>query len=120
MSFKCKQCGFEEDANYSPDVRSRLLAREVCFECDFWAKRVQMRKDNDPNALVIDGRHYHILTDDPRIPKEMRGFGGRMFRIKLLPSGREITTSNLWSQGQIPDLFRPDLPDNAEFLPAAT
>jgi len=42
------------------------------------------------------------------------GCAGRRFWIRFF-DGRTITTNNLWCQGEIPEEFREELPDNAEF-----
>jgi len=44
-----------------------------------------------------------------------KGFGGRDFSIKFY-DGRDIKTSNLWYQGEIPERFKEFLSDNAEFV----
>src|SRR5205823_2378018 len=43
-----------------------------------------------------------------------RGFGGTRFVIEMFDGTRFVTT-NLWTQGEIPDRFRHLLPDNARF-----
>jgi hypothetical protein len=81
----------------------------------FWTEKVQIA--NDPRVARIDGKHY--IIGDENDPSYFRGFGGSRFTIKFFDgpnAGKTITTTNLWYQGMIPDDFRDELPNNAEFL----
>lgn len=78
------------------------------FLRQFWDDQAADRS----NAVVIDGRHYRILPPEPYTP--MAGFGGHRFRIRL-HDGRLVETSNLWTQGEIPDDRRTEFPDTAVF-----
>ena len=43
------------------------------------------------------------------------GCAGRRFWIRF-KDGRVLTTNNLWCGGKVPDEFRKDFPDTAEFF----
>lgn len=65
---------------------------------------------------IIDGVCYYV---DIKHPVELRytmnnGFGGQWF--KLLMNGQTIITNNLFLNDDVPDEYREQLPDNAEFL----
>ena len=47
--------------------------------------------------------------------KTIRGFSGRKHVIKFF-DGREIVSTNLWYNGEIPESHRELLPNNAEFI----
>lgn len=81
---------------------------ELCFHCNFWQEKVDI-KDRDDVAR-IDGYHYIVGRETEKYNK---GHSGREFLIRFF-DGREVRTTNLWSQGKIPERF--DLPDNAEFM----
>jgi hypothetical protein len=91
----------------SPEQRKE----EAKFTRDFWVPKWNARFS--PLVARIDGKHYLIGDEDS---KAMRGFGGVKYTIRFF-DGREVTTTNLWSQGEIPEEIRElYLPDNAEFV----
>lgn len=55
-----------------------------------------------------------IVMEVKMPPGAFRGFSGRRFWIRF-KDGSTLTTNNLWYQGKIPDEFRDELPDTAEF-----
>src|SRR5437879_2254589 len=100
-SFTCRRCGkaVEDEFDTTPEDG-------LCFECQFWA----MQK-GEPVGLVIEGKHYRVgLGWGP-----FRGFGGRRFVIETF-DGRRVETDDLWVQGDIPEHFRAEMPDNARFV----
>lgn len=99
---QCKKCSGKIEENYS-----RLLPG-MCFTCTFWTEQAQDQRD----AVRIDGWHYRIGEDKGNV---FRGHGGKRFTIKFY-DGRIVNTSNLWHQGKIPEHFRAELPNNAEFV----
>ena len=108
--FNCKICGKIEHAGYIKDTKERLIANSLCFDCDFWDGYIK-RKD-EPSIVRVGGCHYCIA--DENADKYMRGFSGRRFDVKFF-DGRDVTTTNLWCQGDIPERFRGQLADNAIF-----
>lgn len=74
---------------------------------NYWNQQLADRS----KAIVVDGVHYRIGRGNGG------GFGGRKFVIKYLASGEVVETHDLWYQGQIPPMFREQLPDTAEFVP---
>lgn len=109
----CKRCGHQETCKYMEHVQKFLEERRLCFKCNFWYEYV-LRKDDD-NVVRIDGVHYVIGPEDAPAGCS-RGFGGRRFNIKFFKDDAATATTNLWHQGKIPDRFRDELPDNAEFV----
>jgi len=102
----CVECGQMFDANYNRELSKRLHESSTCFYCDFWLKLIGRK-----HAVRINGTHYM-----GRAGERGDGHGGRTFRIRMLGTGEEFETSNLWCQGNIPPHFRERLPDNAEFV----
>lgn len=89
---------------------------DLCFTCNFWKKYVGLK--NDPRSVRINGEHYW-LGDDNGTPDRYKGYGGRQFKIRCLNvsgSSITVTTTDLWYQGEIPERFRADLPDNANWI----
>lgn len=109
--FNCKLCGKLEHAGYIEETQQRLLAKRMCFNCDFWHCMIAIK--DEPNTVRVKGKHYQYLPDNPP-GAFMTGFGGSRFDVKF-HDGREVTTRNMWFQGEIPERFREALPDNACF-----
>lgn len=103
---KCPICGTEFDRF---GIHEKTESGE-CFSCSLWKKRLSL-VDN-PNVAIIDGVFYTIGDENSTDP--FRGFGGDKFVIKF-KDGREVTTTNLWCGGDIPEAWKPKFPNNADF-----
>lgn len=105
---KCIICGKEiEKSKYT----NAILCSSKCFDIHYWNEKVEV-KDN-PRIARINGEQYYI--DDENSTSSFRGFGGAKSKIRFF-DGREITTTNLWYNGKIPDSHIELLPNNAEFI----
>lgn len=143
----CRECGTAETpSTYAKECAEKLRERQLCHGCSFWADfatkvgpieitglellrsgelspeehaaaqqtlRQLGAAEIDQTIVRVGGKHYQIA---PEKQSGMRGFGGAKFLIRFF-DGRSVETTNLWSQGTIPEHFRSRLPDNAEFLP---
>jgi hypothetical protein len=85
---------------YRPNTAEQLL---------FWWEKIQIK--NDPRTARINGTHYLIGREEDKF----KGFGGQTFYIQFF-DGRLVKTTNLWCQGEIPEVMRMVLPDNARFV----
>lgn len=105
---KCVICGKEiEKSQYSGDV----ICSSICFHKNFW-KKIISEKDE---YIIVNGHCYCDGGDRPNYMKaSYLGHAGRRFWIRFF-DGRTITTNNLWYNGEIPEEFRSELPDTAEF-----
>lgn len=74
---------------------------------DFWDEIIE-EKDKH---IFINGKSYMLGNENDKY----KAFDGEKFNIKLF-TGEEITTTNLWCQGTIPNDFRGVLVDTAEFI----
>lgn len=81
------------------------------FQREFWQQKLLDDAREPDRVAIIDGTHYYIDDEDD---SRFRGFDGAKFVIKF-HDGREVTTTNLWCQGDIPDEFRDLFPNNADF-----
>ena len=99
---KCKHCSGKIETNLTN------LVPGMCHTCTYWMEKVAM-KDYMEIARV-NGQHYSIGPEN--VGPFMRGCGGRQFDFKF-HDGREVTSTNVWCQGTIPDNFKELLPDNA-------
>ena len=64
------------------------------------------------SVAIIDGHHYVIEDENSVDP--LRGFGGDKFTITF-NDGKVVITTNLWSQGKIPEDYVNLFPNNADF-----
>ena len=102
---RCEICGKEiEKSQYYGNI----LCSSECFTINFW-REIIAEKDKH---IVINGECY--CDGGENAPGAFHGFAGRRFWIRF-KDGSTLTTNNLWYQGKIPDEFRPELPDTAEF-----
>lgn len=116
----------------------RYVDTGVCQSCDFDLDKWRMR--NDPETIRVDGGHWRIgsyIAVDPladetleqtierakdiaqKAPnKNWLGCGGSFHAIQFF-DGRLVFTNDLWGQGDISELVRHLLPDNARFVELA-
>lgn len=102
----CVECGSLFSTRYIEEVKQKLLKANMCHHCDHFLGLIGRK-----HGLRIGGQHYM-----GRAGEKGDGCGGRTFRIRMLETGEEFETSNLWHQGRIPTHFRDRLPDNAVFV----
>lgn len=107
-SLICKLCGHRELLTWSHN--KELKEHQMCFTCNFWREVT-----SDPDRLYIeeaDGIHAYLICEESATSM-FRGFGGRGFTVEML-DGSVVKTTNLWSQGVMPELWK--RPPNARFL----
>jgi len=112
-NMKCKICKKKIELNYGDGLNNKLILLQVCFDCNFWIDKFE--NVNHINSVRIDNNHYWIGKESDPSADSFRGFSGRKFIIKF-KNGREVKTTNLWHQGEIPKWCRKYLPDNATFV----
>jgi hypothetical protein len=106
----CKKCGTLVKANWLEPSRSEILASNLCFSCNLWSKRAAVK--DTKNHIVVNGSWYTISEETSN--SYFRGYGGAKFTIKR---GEEtIVSTNLWCGGDVPDIWRSEIPDNAQFI----
>lgn len=104
----CIICGKEiKKSSYT----NAILCSSECFHINFWNEKVEGK--DDPRVVRIKGEQYYI--GDENSTSYFRGCGGAKFKIRFFDD-REVTTTNLWYNGTIPDSHKELLPDNAEFV----
>lgn len=122
---KCKTCEEEFDpewrvsvgypnANTLPEVWE---SKNFCPRCFFWWMMVKARTngnvtDEGNKCVVVGGQHYRICDENSE--SLFRGYGGAKFIIDFF-DGSTVTTTNLWHDGEVPEVFREHLPNNATF-----
>lgn len=104
----CEICGKEFDRLIYGGDFERCCSSE-CFTKKFWN---DIEKEKEEH-IFINGICYAIV-DEPILG--LLGYGGRKFKIRMFEDGRVVETNNLWCQGDVPEEYRPRLPDTAEFV----
>lgn len=84
------------------------------FTNNFWQGHYEQALKDPKHHPVINGVKYYIDPDESDAAG-FKGFGGRKFKIRF-NDGTEVTTRNLWHNGEVPDEWRDKLPDTAEFV----
>lgn len=98
---KCQICGKEiEKSGYSEGT---LCSSSECFRDWFWQKKIELMKTH-PGELICCGKDLYWLGDETS--KEEHGFGGSKFKIVHFDDTVQYST-NLWSNGSIPDKYLP-------------
>lgn len=104
-----------------PQYKNSTANEEMCMSCFYWWQHIKYRSNGDltPNGervARINGEAYIVGHEDlSKYDYNFRGYGGAKFLISFF-DGTIVTTTNLWSNGPIPQRFRVELPDNAQFI----
>lgn len=107
---ECRECRQPfRCAQFVGELAQRMEDESMCFACLRWTDATASA--SRPESVRIAGRHYVIGREDA-LESEPRGFLGQRFVIRF-DGGRVVETTNLWSQGPVPEHFRGRLPDNA-------
>lgn len=116
LDYTCSECGQVFHPSYvgNDQIGLALRKRGLCFIDDFWSKAHAEYLAG--KRLVVDGQSYTIAPERSTDPASCKGHGGRRFRIQY-PDGRVVESTNVWSQGPIPERWRDRMPDTATFLP---
>ena len=93
------------------EFTNAILCSSECFLINHWNEMVEIK--DCPNIARINGEQYYIGEETSN--KTIRGFSGRKHIIRFF-DGREVVSTNLWYNGEIPESHRELLPDNAEFV----
>lgn len=107
----CGECGEADLLCWFEAKRQALIDAGVCLGCDHFLRLI-----DNPRGVRIN--HEHYMVGDERGPASVRGYGGARHTFKMF-DGTTITTTDLWSQGTIPEHFWTRLPDNATWVEGA-
>jgi hypothetical protein len=86
----------------------------MCFTDAFWAEHSER---SDDRQIITEEYGHFSLGDEDAYPKRGpgRGFDGAKFRITF-NDGRVVWTTNLWSQGTVPEHWHDRFTSNAEVI----
>ncbi len=115
----CRVCGVYEFNMYEPVTKARLAALSLCHGCDFWLEHIddmrayEKAPKREPGAVLVQGGVFYRVGEAVGAHyRGFTGFGGSRFVIEW-PDGSSLETSNMWSNGRVPNRFREQLPDTA-------
>jgi len=116
LDYVCSECGEVSHPSYAynDQIGAVLRERGLCCLDDFWAEAHADYLAG--KRLVVGGQSYTIAPERASDPASCKGHGGRRFRIQY-PDGRVVESTNVWSQGPIPERWRARMADTAVFLP---
>ena len=112
-SIDCHVCGHPVWLVWCND--EELVKHRECFGCNFWMGLI---RSFDQKSVVagdgkaINGPRGHYCIGRKTVPHYLNGFSGNWWTILFL-DGRVVETCDLWSQGNVPELFWGQLPINA-------
>lgn len=111
---KCEICGkeYNEKDYIEGSIRSIMEEKHYCFNCAFWEEKV---READEDTFVVNNTRYHGSLVDKNKVKGFLGFGGADFYVKF-NDGRIRHYNNVWCQGDVPEIWREKIPNNATFL----
>lgn len=119
---KCKVCGavINDGDGYFVTKKGDVCSSE-CHTEMFWSEKIDWAEDcrteDEEPVFRFNGEHYVIGAEDAEGP--FRGSAGRVFYVyyHVGPfAGKIFRTTNLWSQGKIPEKYQNELPDNASLM----
>ena len=88
-----------------------MLARRLCWDCNYWHEFEAKLELEHAKMTIIDG---HVYGPGNRTSGEFRGMAGRRFDIEYIePSvhaGKRITTFDLWSGSTLPETLKARFP----------
>jgi len=105
MTENCTKCGKTNDSEHYSGLRNKAM----CFSCNFWTDI------KERNPLIVNGDSYMDGGNQVGVSRSLLGFSGRIFRYRKLGATEWKETNNMWHQGTVPEVFREEMPDNAEF-----
>jgi hypothetical protein len=106
----CSKCGVSNFWTcYSEKIQEKLLRKQICFTCNFWTEIIE-KKDLH---IFIEGSAYAPL--DVVKNNVGLGYGGKTFYYYVFDNKEFYKCNNLRFRGEIPELFRKDLPDTGVF-----
>jgi len=103
----CVVCGQWIKSTYNN--RDEFVPKNMCFSCNIWDNRVREVLAST-RKMIVNGYFYTASEDTGGY---FRGHGGRKFTFERLDTGEIVESTNVWSGGRIPKIWRDRLPDNA-------
>jgi hypothetical protein len=104
---KCSICNKEIEKS---KFTNAILCSNECHNDHFWIEKIKL---HDDRTVVVDHTRWHFQPDDPSA--YFKGMGEREFNIEFF-DGRKVKTKNLWCQGDVPEKFWKQIPNNANFV----
>ena len=117
--FSCNICNERDDIGiYNKDspIFKIMHERHVCYRCAYWIDKILNRPIR---SEVIGGVMYIANPFVHRPLHVIKGSFGQEYYIRKFDKSL-LRVNNLWNLGEIPEVFRDELPDTANFLSLMT
>lgn len=112
----CHVCGALENGHYNTWAEEDFRKNQCCQKCNFWFSKIANYGVGFDKHFV-DGDWNMYLCRDSKEARDggpvMRGFGGRMVRVNF-SDGTYVISTNMWTQGTVPEDWRTKFPINAQ------
>lgn len=118
----CVECGSELKLTFGEGMNQELLNGGVCFNCNFWRKRLMEYHHSYDMDFGVGGVYVDNYARCVTISNESQGggkwsgFAGRQFILQHEETCEILYTTNMWSRGIVPKLFFPQMPPNIIYL----
>jgi hypothetical protein len=99
---------------YAP-LPQKMAEKSLCFPCAFWMDKIE----NPPQHSAVIGGSYYIFDSLHVAPLSARKFDRGMFFI-MFNDMSFLVCAHVWISGIVPERFREQLPDNAQFISQQT
>lgn len=109
---KCVECEEIIEFHFMEEINNEMRERQMCFYDNFWARMKDLDESGE-YLPIITATYHHYTTGPEDAPKISKGFGGAKATIEF-DTGIEVTSTNLWHQGQIPERWQDRFEPNAE------
>lgn len=95
----CSVCGKEQPLHFYADINAQLVEHQMCFNCNFWRKKLELMKKDFPNhkRFLAGDTVYCIASENTS--GHFRGFSGARVRVTF-PDGVVVYSTNLWCNGE--------------------
>ena len=121
MCKKCSYCGTpieEKDWHKDCTVPKIMKDKGFCYICAFWQEKIDLA---DENTLVVDGVRFQCSLVDRSVVKGFLGCGGVDMYFQMLDNPNDVRHyNNCWCQGDIPEIWKDKIPNNARKINAQT
>ena len=118
LEVHCQHCEEIIDFHYHETLNKILYTKTRCFSCNFWLGVINDYKTGrtfSTGKVCYTPNIKRLLTREEIRERGFVGFGGRIFHV-LMRDGEEYYTNDLWCRGDIPEIWRDQLPANAAFV----
>ena len=109
----CQWCGEDTILYFADEVIAKLQRQKACHGCGFWLDRIHDDRTVNSDRYVVTQAFHHYIVADENSGRIFRGFGGRPWLVEWFDDRDPTYTTDLWHQGEVPEMFRESMTPNA-------